>query len=857
MHPHLPPQLSARQLRAVFDGAACGLVVQDVDARIVDCNAAAERLLGLSREQLLGRTCVDPRWHATDAEGSPLPGDQHPAMRTLATGEPIDGLEMGVCLPSGERRWILVHTSLLPDEGQGSWVVSAFVDNTAHHRLRRSIAEDRERLLATLAGTQTATWDWNVRTGEVRITDAWGKVLGYTLDELQPLSIDTWTSRLHPDDAPVVERALKRHFSGESDHYDVECRMRHRDGNWRWVRDRGRLATATADGRAEWMYGTHEDITERKTAQLAAEAAHALLRGLFDMAHVGISLVDMTTGRAVDANQALCRMLHCTRETFIERGPAAFTPPEQRSMRDHLYREVVERGWHDPWEMELVRSDGQRVPVLRSGGRVLSTDGRPHVWALVQDISRLKSVEHQLRIAATHDRLTGLPNRNELAERLHTLVERLQQDPAAGFSVMLLDFDRFKFVNDTLGHAVGDELLKAIGERLTALVTDPQRDPWLVARLGGDEFVVLAPGLCDADRIHREGERLLTALAAPYPLAGKVIRSSASIGVAVACGSQATPDDLLRDADIAMYEAKQAGRGGLVIFDADMRERLQRRVQIEHALHGALAAGQMHVVYQPIVDLATGETASVEALVRWHHPEMGEVSPAEFIPIAEDGPHILAVGEWVLREACRQWSRWQRQSPQRAPSMVSVNLSRVQLAQGDRLIEIVRDALADAGMPAAALQLEITEREMMRPATNTADLMRTLRAMGVRLAMDDFGTGASSLGCLREFPFDTIKIDKSFVTNLTRDLDVLAVASATVTVIENLGMKSVAEGVEEVGEMAVLQGLGCRYGQGWLFGRPVKGDVLLERLPVPPVAAAVVADRPDGADTPAGPAAPG
>lgn len=831
MHPELPPQLSALQLRTVFENAACGLVIQDTEGRIVDCNPSAERLLGLTRSQLLGRTSVDPRWHAIDVHGQPLPGEQHPAMRTLAAGEALQNVEMGVSLPTGERRWIIVSTSLLPDVGNGAWVVASFGDNTAHHKLRQSISEDRERLLATLAGTRTATWEWNVRTGEVRVGEAWADVLGYTLAELEPVTIETWTSRLHPEDDETTTTHLKRHFRGEVDHYDIEVRMRHRDGSWRWVRNRGRLATTTSEGRAEWVYGTHEDITERKQAQREAESAHALLRGLFDMAHVGISLVDMSTGQAVDANQALCRMLQCTRESFIALGPMHFTPPEQQAQRHRMYAQVVQQGWHDPWETELQRTDGQRVPVMRSGGRVVSTDGRPHVWAVVQDISALKQVERQLRIAATHDSLTGLPNRSALGERLRELAARLQEDPQGrGFAVMLLDFDRFKFVNDTLGHAVGDELLKAVTERITSAVMAGGGRDWTVARLGGDEFVVLAPGLDEPSRVREEGERLLLNLAAPYRLAGKVIRSSASIGVALATGTDAAPDDLLRDADIAMYEAKQAGRGGLVIFDAQMRERLQRRVQIEHALHGALLQGQMHVVYQPIVDLDSGAMVSVEALLRWQHPEMGAVSPAEFIPIAEDGPQILVLGEWVLRQACQQWARWQKDDPAHAPVTVSVNLSRVQLTQGGRLIEIVCSALTDAGMPASSLQLEITEREMMRQASNTVELMHALRALGVKLAMDDFGTGASSLGCLREYPFDTIKIDKSFVTNLTRDRDVLAVASATVTVIENLGMTSVAEGVEEAGEMAVLQGLGCRYGQGWLFGRPVPGDQLIASM---------------------------
>jgi predicted signal transduction protein with EAL and GGDEF domain len=320
---------------------------------------------------------------------------------------------------------------------------------------------------------------------------------------------------------------------------------------------------------------------------------------------------------------------------------------------------------------------------------------------------------------------------------------------------------------------------------------------------------------------------LLTALEQPYAVQGKSVRSSASIGVALSQGAQTEASDLLRDADIAMYEAKRNGRGQLVMFNDRMRHQLSRAVRVETALHQALALHQMHVVYQPIVDLDSGHMTSVEALLRWTHPELGAVSPAEFIPIAEESGHVMALGEWVLRQSCLQWKRWQQEDAALAPATVSVNLSRVQLSLGERLLTLVRSALADADMPAAALQLEITEREVSHQASGTRELMQALRSLGVKLAMDDFGTGASSLGCLREFPFDTIKIDKSFVTDLCNDPHVLAVAHATVNVIENLGMVSVAEGVEEPGELATLQSLGCRYGQGWLFGRPMAPEQLL------------------------------
>jgi EAL domain-containing protein (putative c-di-GMP-specific phosphodiesterase class I) len=286
-------------------------------------------------------------------------------------------------------------------------------------------------------------------------------------------------------------------------------------------------------------------------------------------------------------------------------------------------------------------------------------------------------------------------------------------------------------------------------------------------------------------------------------------------------------ETLLREADIAMYEAKRRGRAQVVFFGAEMDARLQRSVMIENGLRHAIARDELCVVYQPIVDLNDRRMVSAEALVRWHHAGLGSVSPAEFIPVAEESGHILAIGEWVLRQSCLQWLAWNASSPDGRPDTVSVNLSRVQLAQGQKLISRIRGVLAETGMPPEHLQLEVTEREVMATQEDMVNLLRQLNALGIKLAMDDFGTGASSLGCLRELPFDAIKIDKSFIVDLSRDRQALAIAQATVSVIENLGMRSVAEGVETPEDVSVLQALGCQYGQGFLFCRPVPGDRLL------------------------------
>jgi EAL domain-containing protein (putative c-di-GMP-specific phosphodiesterase class I) len=298
------------------------------------------------------------------------------------------------------------------------------------------------------------------------------------------------------------------------------------------------------------------------------------------------------------------------------------------------------------------------------------------------------------------------------------------------------------------------------------------------------------------------------------------------IGDPVSCNSSA--EEIVRNADVAMYEAKRSGRGCSVVFNEGMHARLTRRVAIEASLRRALGSDELYLEYQPIVDLHSGRRLYVEALLRWHHPTMGLISPSEFIPIAEESGLIVAVGQWVLENACRAMIEWQKRDPRNAPAMVSVNISRAELALGSRLLEQVQGALEAVGLPPNCLQLEVTEREVMRNPEVARESLRKLRQLGVRLAMDDFGTGTSSLSLLRGYPFNTIKIDRSFLQDLNTSHEVLAVIHATVNLIENLEMTSLAEGVEDSTQVAILQSLGCRYAQGYFFSRPVPAERLLE-----------------------------
>jgi diguanylate cyclase (GGDEF)-like protein len=414
---------------------------------------------------------------------------------------------------------------------------------------------------------------------------------------------------------------------------------------------------------------------------------------------------------------------------------------------------------------------------------------------------------------ANHDSLTGLPNRTLVLDRLHHAIDRLHRG-SGQVGVLFVDLDRFKVVNDTLGHSVGDEVLIRIGERLLGSV----RPGDTVGRLAGDEFVVVCEDI-ETNDLLRVAERVSAAIQAPLPLYGRESVMTASVGVAVVDGG-GRAEDVLRDADVAMYRAKERGRARIEIFDAAIRARLLARLETEQALRRALQDGQLRLHYQPIVRCTDTRLLAVEALVRWERPGAGLVGPAEFIAVAEDSDLIIHIGRWVLGEACAQLGRWQAARPSLAGLRVAVNLSARQFTDPD-LVSIVAEELTRAGVPPQSLCLEITESVLMEEVEATAETLRTLKQLGVGLSIDDFGTGYSSLSYLKQFPVDVVKIDRSFVSGLGTDPDDHAIVNAVVSLAHALSLEAVAEGVETDRQLHELRRLGCDGAQGYLLGHPV------------------------------------
>ncbi len=695
------------------------------------------------------------------------------------------------------------------------------------------LADERQRLRAIIEGTDVGTWERDVSAGLFRVSDRWAAMIGRRASDLEPLTDARWRALLHPQDAAALDRFCSDGDGGPEAVCEHEFRMLHADGRWVWVLTRGKVMEWDAAGRPMRMAGIQMDISTLKSVELSLKESESKFRSLFELSPIGIALNDGHTGRFLQVNDAMLGASGYSREEWLAMSYRDITPPRYAAQEREQLEQLSTTGRYGPYEKEYLRKDGRSYAVLLSGIRMHDASGRAVIWSIVQDISQRKAMESALLDAARRDKLTGLANRAQFMTTLEHALARVKDGSQPPFAVMFLDFDRFKMINDTLGHKAGDELLRQIADRLRSALRNNDsigihHAGNLVSRFGGDEFLILLNDLQTSADAVVIAERLLNVLAPLYNIFGRDVHSTASIGIVTSDQCREGAEEIVRNADVAMYEAKRAGRGCSVVFNEAMHRRLSRHVSIETGLRRAIGTSELSVVYQPIVELESGRTVSAEALVRWNHPVLGAVSPSEFIPIAEESDLIVALGHWVLREACEALVEWRRADPERAPKTVSVNISQAELALGPSLLAHLGATLASVGLPAECLQLEVTEREVMRDPKASLALMGELRTLGVRLAMDDFGTGTSSLAFLRDYPFDTIKIDRSFVRDLNTNPDVLAVIHATVNLVENLGMASLAEGVEEASQVAVLQSLGCRYAQGYLFSRPVSAGRLLD-----------------------------
>ncbi len=543
-------------------------------------------------------------------------------------------------------------------------------------------------------------------------------------------------------------------------------------------------------------------------------------RSAFDHA-AGMALVS-TEGHWLKVNQSLCQILGYNEEEMLASSFQKVTHPEDLGNDlNQLYQLTQGRITSSQIEKRFLHSVGLEVWALQSVSLVRDADGQPlHYIFQIQDVTERKEAEEKIYHAAFHDGLTGLPNRILLTERLSLAVERAKRHSTYQFAVLFIDLDRFKSINDSLGHQYGDMLLRQVAERLQQCV----RKLDTVARLGGDEFAILLDGVEGLENAAPTAERMQEQLTTPFDLNGKEAHISGSIGIAVSTTGYQCPEDILRDSDLAMYRAKANGKACHELFDQSLHDHAVQQMELETALRHAIENQELKIYYQPIVGLEAGRVSGFEALVRWQHPTRGLIPPMEFIPLAEETGLIVALDHYVLHEACRQTVVWHSLFPSETPLTISANLSAHHFKQPD-LLEQVEAILTQTGIDPRCVRLEVTESLVIDDPTQAADILHKLKALGVKLSLDDFGTGYSSLSYLHRFPFDILKIDRSFVGRLEQDASSVQIVETIILLAQKLRMDVVAEGIETTHQQDHLRTLGCRFGQGYLFSKPAPAEV--------------------------------
>jgi diguanylate cyclase (GGDEF)-like protein/PAS domain S-box-containing protein len=841
---------------------------------------------------------------------------------------------------AGHWVWVLSRGRVMDwsDDGKPGWMYGTHLEISDRKQAELELVEQRKRLQHVIEGTAVGTWEWNVQTGETRFNEQWAEMIGFRLDELEPISIGTWAAFAHPDDLDRSGELLQQHFRGETDFYECEARMRHRDGRWIWVLDRGRVFEWTDAGEPLWMYGTHQDITERKQAEIALRDSEQRLRtaGLvaydliyewhvasgrlewygdidhelgfqpgeisrhidawlalvhpddreamqknverhaeltqpiddeyrirhadgsyrywqdkalpvlgdggkpvkwvgvcadvteerrnaeklrlagtvFDHAHEAIIITD-ADATIIDTNEAFTVITGYRRQEALGRNPKFLSSGRQDATFYERMWQGLKTKHHWQGEIWNRRKNGEVYAEMLAISAVTDNAGKVQNYvALFSDITKLKEHQYELEHIAYYDPLTKLPNRLLFADRLQqAMAQALRHDRV--LAVIYLDLDGFKEVNDSFGHDVGDRVLIDVADRLRQAL----RQGDTLARLGGDEFAAVMTDLDDSVSCVGLLPRLLTAASQPYRIGEHSLEISASVGVTLfPQHDDVDPDQMLRQADQAMYQAKLGGKNRYHLFDAEQDRNIRGQVEIIDQVSRALGAGEFELHYQPKVNMRSGRVVGAEALIRWPLPYGGVRLPAEFLPFIENHPLAVKLDEWVLDQALNQLADWEKAGKDYS---VSVNVSAYKLQQSDFIEQLRSQLERHPGLNPGNLIIEILETTALMDLARVSSVIHAGQKMGIKFALDDFGTGYSSLNYLKNLPARQLKIDRSFVRDMLDDRDDLAILEGIMGLAAAFDRTPIAEGVETVehGEMLLL--LGCELAQGFGIGRPM------------------------------------
>ncbi|WP_078120588.1 sensor domain-containing protein [Thiosocius teredinicola] len=783
-------KVNEAKLQAVIDNAPAVIYIKDRDGKYILVNSSYERLVDLPREQIIGK--FDHDLFPDDIAATTRAGD----LEVLATGRSLS-IDEKAPHADGMHDYLSTKFPLLDAKGNVDGICGISTDIT-----------DRKRAERRLALTQTTVDRANVG---VYWADASGRLLYANDNAIEKLGVQRREiDSMHLTDVtPSFEREdwhthweITKHRG--SMHYETEF---HRKNGEPYPVEVYANYLAFADH--EYYIALVHDISRRRESESQLRQSATV----FDCTAEAIVITD-TNGVVRDVNAAFTEIVGYEREEVIGQKPNMWKSDfHDQSFYADMWNSIIETG---EWRGEIINrhKDGSVAPALSAISTVTDENDNPVGYvAIYTDISQIKESQQQLAHLAHHDALTNLPNRILFNERLQHCLDRAERR-GGRVAVIFVDLDNFKHVNDSLGHSYGDKLLIEVADILKSAL----RHDDTVARIGGDEFTILLEEVETKEKVVSVIEKIIEAFDREFALGASTIRVTPSLGVSISPDDGRDADTLMRNADAAMYRAKSLGRNNYQFYTQELTKIAFERMHLDSALRKAIPQGEFNLLYQPQIDLADGSIVGMEVLVRWHNPELGLVPPDQFIPIAEDNGLILPLGEWILEVACRQAYEWLQAGLLKGT--MAVNISGVQVRRGD-LATVVRRVLANTGLPAEKLELEVTESFIMGESQQAIDILSELRDLGLTLAVDDFGTGYSSLSYLKSLPIHALKIDKSFIRDIPEDGNNMAITRAVIALAKSLNLELVGEGVETDSQRRFLLSEGCQIGQGFLFQKPL------------------------------------
>ena len=788
------------RLSMVAQQTTNGVVITDPDEKVLWVNEGFTRITGYSLDEIEGKV-----------PGRLLQGPQTDPETVQTIREALEkrksySVDIINYRKNGQPYWVRISCNPWTNE-QGEIIGYIAIQSDIDQEVKNieQIQKSQKLLTAVIDANSIGTWILNLQTRSLEINEQWAKLLGYTLSDLEPVDMDTWQDLTHPDDLKICLKMFEDYDKGLIDYYEYPIRMKHKDGHWVWIRTSGSITSRTADGRAEFTLGTHLDINAQMLAEAHLKEQYDYMQVLFNNMIDGI-LGFNSDNKIQSFNPSAEAIFGYSHDEIINKDIGMLIPElqgQQQLVGQHQYIEGKRKnGEVFPMEIGIVGSKYKQEPIF---------------IGILRDVTERKNAEEAINKLAYFDGLSGLPNRRLMFDRLQHALLKIARNKSH-LALLFVDFDNFKQINDSAGHDVGDALLQQIALRLRGAV----RESDTVARLGGDEFIVILEDLDpNSDIANKQAasaaKKIKSLLNKPYQLQAISYIGSCSIGIALCDDPSFSSAEFLKQADLAMYEAKLSGRNAISFFSQEMQERVNSRIKVEQDLRNALNNCEFELFYQAQVDIK-GNCLGAEGLLRWRHPDLGLVSPLEFIPIAEESGLMVPIGRWVLEEACQCLARWSV-NPALRDLVLAINVSVVELNQTD-WVEIVLDTVRKTGADPTKLKLEVTESVMAYDIEQVVSKLSKLRSFGINISLDDFGTGYSSLTYLKSLPLNQLKIDKSFVRDILDDPDDKAIAETIISLARMMRLDVIAEGVETKEQLEMLKKMGCGVFQGYLFSKP-------------------------------------